>query len=270
MSFLTTQSLWNAASPVWLVVVPLAIAAILWRKKFAGANWWWFAVAVVVLVLAFVSPVGVLADGYLFSAHMVQHLLLLLIVPLGLMLFLPRQWVESLLSRPRLSKVNAVLSMPIIGWVAGLGAMWFWHIPTLCSAATQNDALGMVRNGTFIAAGLAFWWPIYAPLVRYRLDPLLAVIYLFSACAGCTLLGIYITFTPVTVCPAFANPVDRIGILTSLYQSGFSPMVDQQLGGLLMWVPPCSLYICAILSVLCRWYAMEDQPKTDNLPEASL
>lgn len=270
ISFLTSQSLWNLTSPVWLVAVPLVIAAIAWRKKLAGANWWWLAIAMTVLVLAFVSPIGVLSGGYLFSAHMVQHLLLLLVVPLGLMLFLPQQWIESLLARPSMAKFNALLSMPVLGWVAGLGAMWLWHVPSLCSAATQSDVLSIVRSATFLAAGLAFWWPIYSPVARFRLDPLLAVIYLFSACAGCTLLGIYITFTPVSVCPAFANPVDRVGILTSLYQAGFTPMVDQQLGGLLMWVPPCSLYICAILSVLCRWYTLEDHASNENLPEASL
>ncbi|WDI42088.1 cytochrome c oxidase assembly protein [Bremerella sp. P1] len=270
MSFLTNPSLWNLTSPVWLVVVPLVIAVIAWRKKLAGANWWWLAMAMVVLVLAFISPVGVLAGGYLFSAHMVQHLLLLLIVPLGLMLFLPREMMESLLARPGLTKLNSLLSIPVVGWIAGLGAMWLWHVPSLCSAATQSDALSFVRSATFLAAGLAFWWPIYSPVARFRLDPLLAVIYLFSACAGCTLLGIYITFTPVSVCPAFANPVDRVGILTSLYQAGFTPMVDQQLGGLLMWVPPCSLYVCAILSVLSRWYAMEDHASNENLSEASL
>lgn len=269
MTFLTSQSLWNVTSPVWLVVVPLLIAAITWRKNLSSANWWWLAIAMAVLVLAFVSPIGVLAGGYLFSAHMVQHLLLLLVVPLCLTLFLPRELIESQLSRPSLSRLNSLLSTPVLGWIAGLGAMWLWHVPSLCSAATQNDVLSIVRSTTFIVAGLAFWWPIYSPVTRYRLDPLLAVIYLFSACAGCTLLGIYITFTPVSVCPAFANPVDRVGILTSLYQAGFTPMVDQQLGGLLMWVPPCSLYICAILSVLCRWYAIEESA-TDNLPEASL
>jgi len=269
MTFLTSQSLWNLTSPVWLLVLPLAAAGIVGRKRLAGANGWWLAIALTVLTLAFVSPIGVLADGYLFSAHMVQHLLLLLIVPLGLMLFLPREPVEAILNRPQMSHVNALLATPLVGWVAGLGAMWFWHVPSLCSAATQSDWLSIVRSSTFLASGLAFWWPIYSPLNRFRLDPLLAVIYLFSACAGCTLLGIYITFTPVSVCPAFANPVDRVGILTGLYQAGFTPMVDQQLGGLLMWVPPCSLYICAIVSVLCRWYAMEDRSTAENLPEAS-
>jgi hypothetical protein len=68
------------------------------------------------------------------------------------------------------------------------------------------------------------------------------------------LLGIYITFTTISVCPAFANPADRIGIVNRLYNAGFTPSVDQQLGGLLMWVPPCLMYVVAIMGLLSRWY----------------
>ncbi len=161
--------------------------------------------------------------------------------------------------RQRLAaRAYGLLSIPLVGWICGIGAMWFWHVPSFCSAATESHALGIVRSATFLLAGLAFWWPVYAPIDRLRLRPLNAVVYLFSACLGCTLLGIYITFTTISVCPAFANPADRVGILTMLYQAGLTPAADQQLGGLLMWVPPCSLYVCAIISVLCRWYAEDD------------
>ena len=92
------------------------------------------------------------------------------------------------------------------------------------------------------------------------------VTYLFSACFACTLLGIYITFTPLAVCPVFANPVDRLGIMNQLYNVGMTPRVDQNLGGLLMWVPPCSLYVVAIISLLCRWYA-ELPPESLSAPK---
>ena len=130
-----------------------------------------------------------------------------------------------------------------------------WHVPSLCNASAESYLLGAFRDTTFIIAGLAFWWPIYSPLQRMRLEAPQAVVYLFSACLGCTLLGIYITFTTVTVCPAFASPVDRLGILTMLHDAGLTSSTDQHLGGLLMWVPPCSLYVAAIISVLCRWYS---------------
>lgn len=256
-SFVFHESLWHWSSPVWLVVLP-ALAATFWWRSGSALQTCFRLLAIAILLLAFTSPIGVLANGYLFSAHMVQHLLLLLVIPLFLLLSLPEETTVALLKRPGWNKIGQLLSIPMLGWCCGLGAMWFWHVPTFCSAATENSFIGLVRNTSFIMAGLAFWWPIFAPIKPVRLDPLLGIVYLFSACLGCTLLGIYITFTPITVCPVFANPADRIGILTAIYKAGFTPSVDQQLGGLLMWVPPCSLYILVIISVMCRWYTQAD------------
>ncbi|MEQ8785266.1 MAG: cytochrome c oxidase assembly protein [Pirellulaceae bacterium] len=267
MNWLATAELWNWASPVWLIAAILT-AWYLWIVRGAWSfRAAWFLLAIVALAAAFVSPIGVLADGYLFSAHMVQHLMLLLIVPLCLLLSLPEARVEAWLTRPRWTWLRRLLAIPVIGWLCGLGSMWFWHVPTLCAAATESYALGVVRSATFFVAGLLFWWQVYSPVVRLRLPPLPSVVYLFSACTGCTLLGIYITFTSVAVCPAFANPADRIGILNMLYDAGLTPAADQQLGGLLMWVPPCSLYVSAVIGVLCRWYT---QPTLAPASSASL
>jgi putative membrane protein len=104
-----------------------------------------------------------------------------------------------------------------------------------------------------------------SPVKQARLPANNAVVYLFSACLGCTLLGIYITFTTITVCPAFASPQERLAIMIALHDAGMTSSVDQQLGGLLMWVPPCSLYVAAIISVLCRWYSVEDQKESGFL-----
>lgn len=253
------HTLWHWTSPVWLVAA--AIGAI-YVISLGAARWRRLPVlvlALVLLVLAFVSPIGVLADGYLFSAHMVQHLLLLLVVPMCLLLCVPKQTAQSWFKRPRLDRIGRLMAIALIGWIAGVGAMWFWHVPTLCSTATQNPWIGALRDASFLLAGLIFWWPIYSPVDRYRLPPLTGITYLFSACLGCTLLGIYITFTTISVCPAFANPGHQIAIVNRLYDAGLTPSVDQHLGGLLMWVPPCTLYVSAIVSLLCRWYSAMDE-----------
>lgn len=245
---LFSAELWNWGSPVWLAA--LAILAT-WLIVVQSVSRLWMVLAgLTFLVLAYVSPVGVLADGYLFSAHMLQHLVLLLVVPLCLLLALP----PTAPSASPLPRWKQLVSIPLIGWVCGVGAMWFWHMPTFCAASIQYGPVGLIRDLTFLVAGFLFWWPVFSPTAACRLAPPSAIVYLFSACTGCTLLGIYITFTTVTVCPAFANPVDRVGILTMLYNGGFTPTVDQSLGGLLMWVPPCFLYISVIIGMLCRWY----------------
>src|SRR5678809_1769285 len=93
------------------------------------------------------SPFSALANGYLFSAHMVQHILLVLIIPALLLLSLPR----SFSLRPPLS----YLSHPLIGWVAGVGAMWLWHAPTLCNAAATSRTVSAIQTTSLLLMGLS-------------------------------------------------------------------------------------------------------------------
>ena len=256
-----SDTLWYWTSPVWLVIAALLVGYLVVTRGRSRGQLTVFLFGLLVLALVFVSPIGVLADGYLFSAHMVQHLALLLVAPIGMLLSLPRKQATEWFRRPAFDRVGHLFSIAWFGWICGVGAMWFWHVPALCSTAALSPAVGVLRDVSLFSAGVAFWWPIYAPCERYRLHPLSGIAYLFSACLGCTLLGIYITFAPIAVCPVFANPIDRIGIMNSLHNFGLTPGIDQRLGGLMMWVPPCVLYIGAIISLLCRWYATtEEQP----------
>ena len=95
-----------------------------------------------------------------------------------------------------------------------------------------------------------------------------AVLYLFSACVACSILGILITFSPVSVCPIYAQaPIDRLGILNLIQSNwGITPEKDQQIGGLLMWVPMCLVYLSAIVAQLARWFAhpLASAPVTDK------
>jgi putative membrane protein len=222
-----------------------------------------FLLALVIFLFTLSSPLDTLADGYLFSAHMLQHLLLLLVIPPLVLLALPR--------RPDSANGTSAFSIhpsyfparTLLCWLCGVGAMWFWHVPTLCNAATASPLIRSVQTVSLLALGTMFWLPILAPNARRRLSPLTGVLYLFTACVGCTLLGILITFAPVSVCSIYMHPVDRWGILPLIRQDwGLTPSVDQQVGGLLMWVPACFIYLCAILSLLVHWYtAAESEPQ---------
>jgi cytochrome c oxidase assembly factor CtaG len=103
--------------------------------------------------------------------------------------------------------------------------------------------------------GAAFWWPILSPRTEHRLPDLTAVAYLFTACVACTVLGVSIAFSPVTVCSAYGHATDPLGALPLVRGAwGLTPAVDQQIGGLLMWVPGCTTYTAAILGVVARFY----------------
>jgi putative membrane protein len=87
------------------------------------------------------------------------------------------------------------------------------------------------------------------------LSPLAGIGYLVAACFACTLLGIYITFAPASVCPAYMHPADPYGLLPVIQdQWGLTARMDQQIGGLLMWVPACLIYLSGVMGLLSRWY----------------
>jgi cytochrome c oxidase assembly factor CtaG len=242
--FLTGTWVW---SPLALLCAAAALIA------YARAFGWirragWMLAAVAVLLIALMSPLAALARGYLFSAHMLQHILLLLVAPALALLALPRG--------ARLPPRMARILNPAVCWGCGVSAIWAWHAPALCNAAATSPAVAGIQTVSLLGLGTAFWWQLLAPLEIQRISPLHGVLYLFAACAACTVLGIILTFSPVTVCTAYLHPVDRLGIASLLDGTwGMTPQRDQQIGGLIMWVPMCMVYLCAIFCQLARWYS---------------
>ena len=242
--FLTTAWRWNS---ILLIFCALALAGyfLAFRRQGRAA---YLVAALVVFLFALISPVSALADGYLFSAHMVQHILLVLIVPALLLLSLPRSFS---LPRPLMAFTH-----PFVGWIAGVGAMWLWHAPALCNAATTSRAVSAIQTVSLLLMGSVFWWQVLAPRDADRLSPAAGIAYLFTACTACSILGIILTFAPISICPAYQQPVDRLGMLGTIRGNwGLTSDKDQQIGGLLMWVPMCLIYLTAILAQLARWHS---------------
>jgi putative membrane protein len=177
---------------------------------------------------------------YPFSAHIVQHFLLALVIPALMLLGTPRWFAEAALGRPILKKLERAIGQPPVSWLIGVGAMLAWHVPVFFNAAMANENLHIFQLLSFLVSGLIFWWPILGPLEDRHLKALSGVTYLFSACVCCSLLGAFLTFGPV-----------------GLYPVGPDPKSDQQLGGILMWVPGCFVYLSGILSTVMRWYGEE-------------
>jgi putative membrane protein len=216
----------------------------------------WLLAGTVMLFVTLASPIDALADGYLFSAHMLQHLLLLLVVPPLILLSLQPAPIPGFLQNSAWKWLDWIFRHPVVTWFLGVGGMWLWHAPTLCNAAVSNVWIHRLQYLSLLLMGFAFWWPIIGPLTRRRLSPLAGIVYLFSACLGCTILGIIVTFAPVGVCSIYLHPRDQLGILPLIQDWwGLTPAKDQQLGGLLMWVPACLIYFCGIIGLVARWYA---------------
>ena len=224
-----------------------------------------FISGIILYVLALVSPLDYLGRTYLFSAHMIQHILLLLVVPLLLLLGMPKTLAEKALKIEPIGSVMKVLGQPIIAWFLGVGAMWVWHLPSLHDSVLASDNLYIAQQISFVFIGMIFWWPVFAPVESKRLSPLISTLYLASACLGCTILGMLITFAGAGLYAAYLNPVDTIGILPLIRgELCLTPGVDQQIGGLTMWVPGCLIYLAASMVTIARWYGAEEDYELSN------
>jgi cytochrome c oxidase assembly factor CtaG len=230
---------WDWEPSVVIGCAALAIGYLAMVRKHGFRRAPYFLAGVALLLLDLVSPIDTLADRYLFSAHIVQHFLLALVIPPLLLLGTPSFELGAL------GKLERAIGQPPVSWLLGVGTMLVWHVPALFNAALANDGLHIVQHLSFLVTGTIFWWPIIGPLEDRHLPALASVSYLFSACVCCSLLGAFLTFGPIGLYPTYAGYM------------GLDAKSDQQLGGLLMWVPGCFVYLSGILATVIRWYGAE-------------
>jgi len=203
-----------------------------------------------VLLIALASPLDTLG-GQLFSAHMLQHELLMLVAaplliwsrPLGLYAWgLPAGWrpqLVRLLNHSLLRGCWRWFTGPLVAWNLHALALWTWHVPILFQAGLRNDAVHTVQHMSFLVSALLFWWA----LARRdgQLDP---VLYVFTTLLHTGILGMLLTFSPNLWYPAY---------VATAPQWGLSPLEDQQLGGLVMWVPAGAILTGIALCMFGRW-----------------
>ena len=213
----------------------------------------YFLTGIALLLLVTQSPVEYLGHGYLFSAHMLQHVTVLLIVPPMLLAGTDGKYLGKIIDKPVFSTAGRLLFNPLITWTLGVGSMWLWHIPSLITAMKHSPMLMTIHFISLLVFGIIFIWPVYAPVKFGKLSPLQCALYLFSACVGCTTLGIFITFGPEGLYTAHLMGTN-VSVLTLIRSGwGISPVIDQKIGGLIMWVPACIVYVTNTMVTLGKW-----------------
>jgi putative membrane protein len=220
-----------------------------------------FLSAQVILLVALNGPIHHLSDYYLFSAHMVQHLMLnLLWAPLTVV-GLPSWLVEGAL-RLRPLKVLA-------DWTGGLrvkfllynGVLYFWHIPVMYDLAIANHEIHIAEHLSFMATAVIGWVGLLcdAPSLPRR-PPMLQLIYLFFMTVPMKLLGAIITLSSSLIYHGYER-APRLW--------GWTPMDDQVIGGLLMWLPGGIAMWLSMLYVFVRWWDREKAEELRMLPPPS-
>jgi putative membrane protein len=215
-----------------------------------------FAAALVVLLLALNGPLHNLSDRYLFSAHMAQHLVLTLVFP-PLLLYGTPAWVVRPLLRPRaLVRFARWATRPLAAGAIFSVPITLWHVPQAYQAALEHHGLHIVQHLVFIATAVIMWWPVLSPLPELPRAPYVTqLLYLFALGLPMSLAGALITLAEHVLYP-FYGAAPRV--------AGLTPLADQQLGGLLMWVVG-TIYLWGAASVVWfRWAAREEAGEADG------
>ncbi|MBI1848393.1 MAG: cytochrome c oxidase assembly protein [Candidatus Rokubacteria bacterium] len=219
-----------------------------------------FFAGLAVLLAALNGPLHDLSERYLFSAHMVQHLLLTLAVPPLLLAGLPAFMLDGLLA-PLLrhagpAAVLRALTRPVPALLLYTVALVAWHLPGPYDTALASHGWHLVEHVTLLVTATLAWWPVLASSARLPALPYGAqILYLFAFGVPMTLVAAMITGAE-RVLYAFYAAAPRIGPL--------DPFDDQRLGGLLMWVPAGLIPLLAFTAVFFRWAAEE----ADDLDES--
>lgn len=276
------HDVWDAWSWDLLLLVGLGLSGwayvrgvtTLWRRAGLGRGvTGWQAAAfgggLIALFIALISPLDALSEA-LFSAHMVQHVILILVAapllvlgapPAALIWSVPRRWQRGLgrwWQRQRGLRAGwRILTQPLLVWTLHTLALWAWHVPALYQAALQNETLHALEHLSFFGTGLLFWRAIMSPFGRKKVATGPGrLLYIFTMALQSGGLGALMTFSP--------RP--WYGTYTSTTTAwGLTPLEDQQLAGVIMWVPAGVVYLVAALVLLGSWLqALERQ---DNYGE---
>jgi cytochrome c oxidase assembly factor CtaG len=254
-----------------LVVVALAVSGALYiagairmrgrspevlrRWEIAAFISGWFS-----LVVALVSPLHRLGS-VLFSAHMTQHELLMLIAAPLLIIGraeLVMLWAFPLRTRVQLSSWKRVgifsrawlaLTAPLAVWLIHGATLWIWHLPSLYQATLESEWVHAAQHTCFLATALLFWWTLIHGR-HGRLAYGAAVAYVFTTGLHSSALGALLTFAPTLWYPIYDGRTSAWGL---------SALEDQQLGGLIMWVPAGIVFIVVGLALFAAWLAESER-----------
>ncbi len=256
---LQPDDLWTAWKLEPGAVVPLLLSAVLYlrgaRRSRGAARGqmvcFWTGLAI--LTLALVSPLHPLGE-VLFSAHMAQHEILMLLAapllvlsrPLAPFLWgVPAAWrraVGQWSKTPPVRKLWRGITEPVTAWWIHAAALWSWHVPVLFQATLRSEWVHTAQHLSFFLSALLFWWSLFH--ARGRMGQGQSVFYIFTTAIHTGILGALLTFAPTVLYPAYAATAPSWG-LTALQ--------DQQIGGLIMWVPAGLVYLAAGLGLLSAW-----------------
>jgi putative membrane protein len=228
-----------------------------YRDRFAGSvsvpRWRQvsFTAGIVTMFVALATPLDTLADEYLFTAHMLQHLLLTLAAAPLLLIGMPGWLVRHLLSATRLTGFVRWARHPLVAFFGFNLVFALAHVPSFYELTLASEPLHAAEHLVFVGTAVLMWMPVLSPVrdIAAPYPPLGQVLYLFLQTVPASLLGALLSATSSPYYPTYVL-APRIVSLSALE--------DQQLGGLLMWVGSGMYFLIATGVVFFVWASREE------------
>jgi putative membrane protein len=204
-----------------------------------------FAAGLLTMFFALNGPLHDLSDEYLFSAHMVQHLVLVFVVAPLLVAGTPGPMLRPPLAWRGVLPVARWLTRPVTCYLLFNVVFAAWHLPPLYNLAMAEHPVHIVEHVMFLVTAVLMWWPILSPLPELpRLPYPGQMLYCFLMSIPMSIVAVYVSLADHVLYPAYAA-APRIWAL--------SPLEDQQLGGLIMWIPGAYFLIGVMTVVFFKW-----------------
>jgi putative membrane protein len=212
---------------------------------------WSFAGALVAMFVASDWPLHDVAEGYLYSAHMIQHLLLTMVVAVLLLCGTPAWMARNILGRGRFLRAVRAMSRPVTGLIQFNIILVLSHWPVVVEATVRHHPLHFVAHAVLLSSAVLMWMPVASPLPEIRrIRPPVQMLYLFLQTIVPTVPASFLTFN--------SHPLYKI-YATFPRLWGISALTDQQTAGLIMKIVG-GLYLWAIIGVIFfRWYESEER-----------
>jgi putative membrane protein len=211
-----------------------------------------FLLGVGLIWLALGTPLDVLSDRYLLSAHMVQHMLLTLVMPPLLLLGTPGWLLRPALRSPLVEAPARFLTRPLVAFALFNLTIAVSHLPLIYNFTLEDHRAHVIEHLAYMVTAVITWWPILSPLPELpRLSYPLQMLYVFFQTVPGALVGSLITLANEVLYPVYAA-APRV--------SPLSPMSDQQLGGLIMWIGSSTYFFILLTVIFFVWASHEEVP----------
>ena len=190
-----------------------------------------------------------LSDSFLFSAHMVQHLVLTLVAPPLLIMGTPGWMLRPALQWRGVGPVARFITKAPTAFVLFNAVIIAWHLPAMYEFAMEHHAIHIVQHLCFMVAATLMWWPILSPMPELpRLSYPLQMLYLFLMTIPMSIVAVCIAYADHALYPFYAAAPRLWGI---------TPMQDQLIGALIMWIPGGLFFFAVISVIFFRWQQVD-------------